>query len=135
MSKFSRVTIGTTLILCAVGFVAVAPLLGADSPKGALPFYGMAGFCVIAAMACFTPRGRVVTLRIVGATIAAAYGWYVVQSIGGDDFGRAVRGAIVIGLPAAFVAVTGGYPKWGRAAAAFRSDMRETVHRNDRSDC
>jgi hypothetical protein len=105
--------------LSAAGFAALGWLYGEYFPRGPWPFYGLAAFCALIALACLASASRPVTLRVVGAVVCGAFALYVYDSDGRPNFWRALAGFGVFGLPAGYVALTGKYPRWGKAAAAF----------------
>ena len=121
MSPGARITIGVATAISAVLFVLTGIAFGKELPNGPWPLYGLGAFCGIVALACLVPRSRPVTLRIIGAAIFVIFAHYAYDSYGKDNFNRALVGFLVLGLPAGFVAITGGYPTWGRAAGAFTS--------------
>jgi hypothetical protein len=122
MSTGPRIFLGVVTSLIAVTFAllgVVAGTAGAEVAKGPWPFYGLAAFSTCIALACLVPRSRPVTLRLIGAAVFATYTVYLYQDFDKPKVWRAFL--CVFGLPAAYVAVMGKYPRWGKAAAAFGS--------------
>jgi hypothetical protein len=111
--------LGVACSLIAVGFAVVAVLYGDYFPKGPWPFYGLAGFCTLIALACLVPVSRPFALRFIGAIVCGAFALYVYDSYGSPNFWRALAGFGVFGGPAGYLALRGKYPRWGKAAAAF----------------
>src|SRR4051794_6191626 len=112
MSTGARVTLAVACSLIAVGFAVLAALYGDYFPKGPWPFYRLAGFCALIALACLAPASRPVALRVIGAVVCGAFALYVYKSDGGPNFWRALAGFGVFGMPAGYVALTGKYPRW-----------------------
>jgi hypothetical protein len=119
MSRGGRVALAVACSLIAIGFATVGALYGDVFPKGPWPFYGLAGFCALIALACLEPASRPIALRFIGAVVCGAFALYLYDSSGGPDFWRARTGFGVLGLPAGYVALTGKYPRWGKGAKAF----------------
>ncbi|MDY7016043.1 MAG: hypothetical protein SVX43_21080 [Cyanobacteriota bacterium] len=109
MSKGSRIAIGIVALLGAVGFFLTA-LDPSDFPAGPPVFYGLAAVFAIVAIACFFPKSHPVSLRLIGAIIFAAYVGYIIDSFQTQDFGRAVVGFIVWGVPSGYMAISGKFP-------------------------
>lgn len=122
MSKGSRIAIGIVALLCAIGFFMTA-LDPSGLPAGASVFYGMTALCVTIAIACFFPKSHPITLRIIGATIFFLYADYVINSFRSQNFGRAIAGFFIWGLPSGYLAIAGKYPSWGRAGEVFNSEQ------------
>jgi hypothetical protein len=126
MSRGACIFLGIATLLIGAGFVATGAVAGENLPSGRLPFYVIGAFCGIIALACLSRRSRPITLRILGASICAAYVWYVL-----DEWGKPVRleqtnnvvkaivGLIIFGLPGAYLAITAKYPVWGKWSHAF----------------
>lgn len=125
MSKASQILLGVVFAGSALFFVWFGLANGAMMPNGAVPFYGLAAFCGVVALACLVQGSRPVALRIIGAVICLTFVCYAVAVVGGKDFYRALAGCFVIGLPCGYLAVTGRYPYWGQAGAVFGSDSDE----------
>jgi hypothetical protein len=129
MSRGAAITLGIACLLCGIGF-AFVPMLGVGaSPTG---IYSMAAFCLLIATACLVPRSRPVTLRIVAVGVFVTCAWYVWSTRraawwpgqqGQPSLGRAVLAFFSFGLPAAYVAIRGWYPRWGLASRAFGGDQ------------
>ena len=117
MSASARLVLGLVSLLLALGFVYAGSLFQSDPSTNHVAAYALAIFCVLIAVACLIRRSQPITLRILGVVVLIAYTWYVVD---GSDVLRALVGLVVFGLPAAYVVVTGKYPSWGKASAAFR---------------
>lgn len=127
MSTGARVALAIATILSAAGFAVIGIVFGPELPSGPWPFYGLAAFCGLIALACLVRGSRPMTLRIIGAVVFLAYVFYAYDSIGDRNFFRAIAGFVVWGLPAGYVAIWGRYPVWGRASAAFRSEERDST--------
>jgi hypothetical protein len=129
MSRASRWILGSFALLFAWTFIAALPY-------ALIPFvlWLCAGFCVLIALACFPTVARGPTLRVIGATILAAYLFAVATKLAdalktpfdGHFHGRwllfletVAEGFVIYGLPGLYVAVYGRYPRWGHAAPAF----------------
>jgi MFS family permease len=119
MSTGGRVILGVACALIAAGFAVLATLYSDTFPEGTWPLYALAGFCTLIALACLVPASGPVALRIIGAVVCGAFALYVYASLDSPNFWRALSGFVVLGLPAGFVALTGKYPRWGKAAKAF----------------
>lgn len=128
MSIGLRIAIGLVALLCAVGFLIMA-LDPSGLPAGALAFYGMAAFFIVIAIACFFPKSHPITLRLMGAMIFCAYVAYAFGSFQTQNFGRAIVGLIVCGMPSGYLAVSGKYPSWGRGAEAFNGKSHKNRQR------
>jgi hypothetical protein len=92
---------------------------------GPLVFYGMSVLCATIAIACFFPQTHPITLRIIGTTIFVAYVVYAVDSFGSKNFGRALLGFAIWGLPSGYLAIAGKYPSWGTGTQAFNSKSND----------
>jgi hypothetical protein len=125
MSAGARITLAIVTILCAAGFAVVGSYLGPELPAGPWPFYGLAAFCGLIALACLARGSRPVALRIIGAVIFLGYVAFAYDSIDEGNLFRAVAGLMVWGVPAGYVAIWGAYPPWGRASAALRSEKAD----------
>jgi hypothetical protein len=119
MSPWARIMIGLVSAFGAICFALIGFFPGFALPAGAWPFYGLAAFWTIVALACLVPRSKPLTLRLIGAPVCGFFAVYAYSSFGTDSFPRALAGLGVLGLPGAYVTVLGRYPSWGRAAAAF----------------
>jgi hypothetical protein len=53
--------------------------------------------------------------------IFVSYAVFAVTRFRAGNTAQGVVAFLVWGLPSGYLALTGGYPSWGRAAAAFRS--------------
>jgi hypothetical protein len=118
--------------LIAAAFAVLGALYGDYFPKGAWPFYGLAAFCTLISLACLAPRSRPVALRVIGVVVFGGFAAYVFSSYGKPDCWRALAAFGVFGLPAGYVAVTGKYPRWGKAAAAFGGSPSRDEGRGDK---
>jgi hypothetical protein len=129
MSLWARITIGVVSAFAAVCFVLIGLFLGPELPNGPWPFYGLAAFWGIVAVACLVPRSKPLAVRLIGAAVCGAFAVYAGSSFGTDNFLPALAGFAVLGVPGAYVAISGRYPSWGRAAAAFNNSAsgREKV--------
>jgi hypothetical protein len=128
MSRSARWVLGCFALLFAALFIYSEQL----SPSKAPWFvYGLAGFCGLMAVGCFSQRWRGPAIRIIGFVVFLAYalylGYELVREPGKAYVSRAephwmnaIMGLIVFGLPGLYVAVRGKYPKWGKGAKAFR---------------
>jgi hypothetical protein len=81
--------------------------------------YGLAVFCFVTAVACIDTNSRPITIRIIGITIFLVSAGGFFMNPRGANILRALEGFFVIGLPFGYMAITGNYPQWGRASAAF----------------
>jgi asparagine N-glycosylation enzyme membrane subunit Stt3 len=124
MSLGSRIAVGAVALLCAAGFFMTA-LDPSGLPAGALVFYGMAGFCIVIAIACVFPQSHPVTLRLIGAIIFLAY---VSDSFHTQNLGRAFVGFLVWGIPSGYLAVMGKYPSWGKGSEGFTGKRKKISH-------
>ncbi len=121
MSDGPRTLIGILMGFGAL-FAFVAGLgLGDQLPRGAAPLYGVGAFFAVASIACLSKRGRPIALRLIGGVISVTYFVYAASTIGEPRFFRAAVGCVIFGVPAGWLAVTGKFPDWGFAAAAFNS--------------
>ena len=110
MSIGARIAIGVVALLGAVGFLMTA-FDTSGLPVGPPFFYGMAALFVVIAIACFFPKSHPITLRIIGTAVCCAYIFYLVDSFGSDNFGRAIIGFFFIGIPFGYMAIIGKYPE------------------------
>jgi hypothetical protein len=124
MNTGAQIAIGIAALVTAIGFAVIGTNFGNAFPKGAWPFYAVAAFCGVVAITCFVRRSQRVLLRIIGLVICGIYLWYASTTFGEKNFGRAVAGFIAIGLPAGYLAITGGYPRWGHWSHAFLGPKR-----------
>jgi hypothetical protein len=128
MSIGSRIAIGLVALVCAFGFFITA-LNPVGLRGGAIVFYGMAGLCIIIAIACFFPKSHPVTLRLIGAVIFCTYASYVYDALQNRaDLRLASAGFIFWGIPSGYLAVMGKYPSWGKGSAGFNAKQ----HKNSR---
>lgn len=116
MSNTPRRILGLAALVCTIGFVGVSFW----SPPALL----FAGFTSLIFAACFFSTGRSKVVRIIGAVVLLASSGNVLAQWNTPDLYRSLVGMTVLGLPAAYVAIWGEYPSWGRDAIAFRDDMR-----------
>src|SRR5438552_3001935 len=100
MSAGARVTLAVVGSLFAVAFAALGALYGEHFPKGRAPFYGLAVFCELIALACLSARSRPVAVRMIGAAIFGACAFYVYDTDRGPGFRRALAAFVTFGLPA-----------------------------------
>jgi|HubBroStandDraft_1064217.scaffolds.fasta_scaffold183136_1 hypothetical protein len=129
MSRTSRWILGSFALLFAWTFISALPY--ALKP---LVLWVCAGFCVLIALACFSTVAHGPALRVIGATVFAAYLLAAAANFAdalktpfdGHFHGRwflfleaVVEGFVIYGLPGLYVAVHGRYPRWGHAAIAF----------------
>ncbi len=125
MSTGARVVLAVFVLICAAGFVVIGLSSGDLLAAGAWPFYGLAVFCVLIALACLLPSNRPVTLRIIGSVIFLAYLVYLYDSFGDLSVLRAIGGLCVWGVPSGYLAIRGTYPTWGKGSAAFRTEIND----------
>jgi hypothetical protein len=121
MSMSARVILGVACFLIAVGFADLAIFYGDYFPKGPWPFYGLAAFSALIALACLVSASRPVALRVIGAFVCTAFAEYLYASRGEPNFWRALSAFCVFGMPAGYMALKGKYPWWGKAAGAFKA--------------
>lgn len=119
MSTGARVTVGLVALACGVSFLFIAITAGDVFPTGPMPFYGFAVFCFVVFVACLFRKSRPLTLRIIGGVLCLSYLFYLYDSIQKGNWPWALAGFLVVGLPAGYLMITGTYPEWGRASAAF----------------
>ena len=119
MSRGACRVLGTVLLVAACGFLIIALTIAAELPLGTRPFWGFAVFSATAAWACFSERSRPFTLRVIGTGIASVSGWFLWRTFGDRRMIGAICFAVVIGIPAAYLAVTARYPEWGQFADVF----------------
>ena len=134
MSSEARVLIGLLTLVSALLFALIGVTLGGQLPAGGTPFYGMAAFCAVISLACFSNKSQPVTLRIIGAILCCSYFVYAVDSFGSSNFVIAVIGFIVIGVPGGYLMIVGKYPQWGEGSSAFssRSSRGSSRRKNNR---
>lgn len=122
MSAISRWIIAIFSLLGAV-MVAKLPLGEEVTTQQRVTQWGVAGFCVLIAVACFPGRGRAVAVRIIGAAVFVACVGYIfdqwklpvdlLHSQRSDpNIINAVVAFLTFGLPGGYVAVTGKFPRW-----------------------
>lgn len=125
MSRGSQIAIGVTCLICAVGFLTMAPLLANGEPQMLATFGGLSLVCSIFAAACLVRRGRRVTMRISAAICSVVCFSIAIVAISSDlKTVRKVQGVVffsglTVGL--AYFAIKGGYP-----AGLPLSDLLET---------
>jgi hypothetical protein len=131
MSRAARVTLGIILALLACGFLAVSKNMRElpDMRAAEIGMFVFAIFSALGALACLVTTGRKLVLRIIGGAIFLACCWYILstlmagQLVSGKrsqpSFVNAVMLFLLVGLPAGYVMIKGGYPRWGSHAAAF----------------
>lgn len=147
MSSVPRLILGIALILIAVGFLALVPVFAgagdAFPPQTAYILGGLAVFCGLGGLACFSRASHPIAIRVIGGTVFAACLAYVVGEAFGEtpappkparagnpvvaiamrrgrpSLANSIAFFILVGLPAGYAAVAGRYPSWGRHAAAF----------------
>jgi hypothetical protein len=151
MSTSLRLFLGVALILIALGFLALVPVFAAAGdafpPLTLYATGGLAVFCGLGAIACFSQASHPITIRIIGGIIFASSRLYVVdqafeatqmpqrnQAANPANFrgARLSRPSLInslmffglIGLPSGYAALRGGYPSWGMHARAFGSDEK-----------
>jgi FtsH-binding integral membrane protein len=125
MSKGSRIAIGVVAIIAAIGFLNSA--MNPASVKAApIVFYGLAAFCGVIAIACFSHKAHPVTLRIIGGTVFATFAVYAYDSIINNPRPmQAICGFLVWGLPSGYLAIKGKYPDWGMGAAGINANQNK----------
>jgi len=137
MSSWARITIG----IFALFFAWIFVISRAGSPRPGW-LYGLAGFCVLIALACFSRTARGPALRIIGATIFLGYVLYLAFELrkglsqpyegpGSPHWLNALEGLFVWGMPGLYLALRGVYPSWGRGAGAFRGESGEIDPESD----
>lgn len=147
MSSVPRLILGVALILIAAGFLALAPVFAgagdAFPPQTTYILGGLAVFCGLGAMACFSRASHPIAIRIIGGTVFAACLAYVVSEAlgktpapakpvrpgnpaveivlrrGQPSLANSIAFFVLVGLPAGYAVVAGRYPSWGRHAVAF----------------
>ena len=120
MSTGSRVALGVACSLIGIAFAILAALYGDVffGERFPWPFYGLAVFCALIALACLVPRSRPVALRLIGAVVFVAFALYAYGSYRTPNFTQALVGFCVFGVPAGFLIVLGRYPGWGSESGA-----------------
>ncbi len=113
MSKYSRWAIGVTALFGVVACLQAVFTAGDFLPDDGKPLLWFAGFLSIVALACFVTSAQPVALRIIGAVIAGWCAADILTSIGNDHFARKAQAFLFIGLPCAYMAILGKYPRWG----------------------
>jgi hypothetical protein len=120
MSFGSRLAIGIVAIFGAIGFLKTAlNPVGVNAPS--IVFHGMAALFAFIAIACFVPKSRPVTLRIIGSAIFLASASHFIHNLGTDNFVRALKGFVCWGLPSGYLVIMGKYPSWGQGAAGVNA--------------
>lgn len=131
MSNGARTTLAIAAFIGALGFLLTGVFLGADLPAGSTPFYGSAAFCCVIVIACLVRCSRPVTLRIIGSVVCLIFVWNAYLGLAERDYARTVGSLMVWALPSGYLAMRGEFPRWGKAAAAFRSDMGPDRQRHE----
>ncbi len=124
MSRGANLFLGIVMLFIGAGFVAIAITAGDIMPAGPWPFYGCGLFCWLITLACVLPGSRQVTLRIIGAVVLAVCLFCNVYALDDPRFPKSLIATLVFGLPAGYVAITGRYPSWGKAAIAFNGGYK-----------
>jgi hypothetical protein len=130
MSRGSRSVLGCFALLFAAIFAYSEQLAPSKAP---LLVYGLAAFCGLIGVACFSRTWRGPAVRIIGFTVFLAYASYLVYELVREPakpyanrsephWLNAIEGLVVFGLPGLYVAVRGKYPKWGKGAKAFTGE-------------
>jgi hypothetical protein len=121
MSKGSRIAIGITAVISAIGFLNSA--MNPASVKAApIVFYGLAVFCGVIAVACFSHKAPPATLRIIGGTVFTMYTFCAYSDfVVGKDIRVIIGTFALFGLPSGYLAIKGEYPEWGALAEVFNS--------------
>lgn len=150
MSSVPRLILGVALILIAAGFLALVPVFAgageAFPPQTTYILGGLAVFCGLGGLACFSRASHPIAIRVIGGTVFAACLAYVVGEAlhdappppkpagpgnpvaeivlrrGRPSLANSIAFFVLVGLPAGYAAVAGRYPSWGRHAAAFGGD-------------
>lgn len=132
--------LGSFALLFAAIFVYSEQLAPSKAP---FLTYGLAAFCVLIAVACFSRTRRGPAVRIIGLVVFLAYVSYLVYELLAEPtkpytdrsephWLNAIMGLIVFGLPGLYVAVRGIYPAWGKGAKAFNGEMVSPSHEDQR---
>lgn len=138
----ARRILGSFALLFAAIFVYSEQLAPSKAPVLA---YGLAAFCGLIALACFSRIWRGPAVRIIGLIVFLAYVSYLAYELLREPAkpyaGRsephwlnATMGLILFGLPGLYVAVRGKYPAWGRGAKAFHSEIVSRPGEESRQD-
>jgi hypothetical protein len=128
-------TLGVCVGVVGICFLLFGAFLGQNLPAGAPPFYALGTFCEVVAVGCLFVRSRPFALRIVGAAVCGAYLWYTkdvwrkpihLDFDASSEHGLigALFGLFLFGLPGAYVAVTGRYPRLAIFSELFGSKAR-----------
>jgi hypothetical protein len=133
MSKGSLWAIGSVALLgggCVL-YLAVITFLYELEPPHQAALYALVGvFALAIAAACFVPRSRPLTLRVVGAGVVLMIALLLAKDFrdaaAGVEvaWGRHLLGMLVFGLPALYVTLFGMYPIWGRFSGVFNQEHR-----------
>jgi hypothetical protein len=126
MSRLSQIAIGCVgAIFAPILLLDAYVSLGAEPPWRIALYLGMALFCVALALACWMPRSRPFTLRMISAgvflLVACFLGADGIKAIEGkpNQLVKSIVSFVAFGLPALYVLIVARYPRWGRYAAVF----------------
>ena len=121
MSRGAKGTLGVLALIVGVCFVPVAFTL--PDTRGQVGCLGVATFCILIGAACLSTTIRPFAVRAIAAVVLSAAVWYCISMFTGGpatsgqrsqpSMWNAVMFAMVFGLPALYVLVTGTYPRWG----------------------
>ena len=121
MSFGSRLAIGTLALICAAWYFAAGLHIDPAVPNRALLHYFASFFFILIVLACFWAGSRPVTVRLLGAILAVAFGSALWLNWNDLNLAHVIWGFIMLFLPSVYAAVRGRYTTWGEASAAFNN--------------
>jgi hypothetical protein len=142
MSASARWVLGLFALLFAVIFVYSERTAPSNAPY---LMYLFAAFCVFLAVACFSRNWRVPAARVIGFMILLGVTIFIVEELFQDFQNHFENGIpwhwfgliilfLIYGLPGAYVAVRGKYPKWAIGAEAFNGKSRRSSDEESDTD-
>lgn len=126
MSRPSQIVIGSVTGLLGILILTVS----GQVPDLKLIVIAAIAFCISAA--CFIPKSRPVTMRLIGAVIVVTVAGALLQSRDPDSEPLRPRGYVFAALAAAAggcLAVTGTYPSWGAYGGAVTKVQEENARK------
>jgi hypothetical protein len=108
VSAGSRIILAAISLVCAAGFFLTALDVGSLAAEPSF-FYGLAIFCVVVAIASLAPKTHPITLRMIGTIVFCGYA--ASNSWQSHHWMPALVGLFVCGVPAAYLALKGTYPR------------------------